>query len=502
MNKTPQLKLVLVNFWHFPVKTPHFGLISLAAYIRKKIPNIKIIIIEGINPYKKIIACQPDLVGFTSDTLVYKKTLQKAKQLRKKLKTPFILGGVHITALSESFDSVFDIGVLGEGEITMVELLKIFRKKHHFFINDLKKINGVIFFEKKKLIQTDKRKLIKNIDELPYPARDLIPMEDYYLKDQLNLFGVKRLATLMTSRGCPYRCIFCGSPVQWGSVRFHSPKYVVGEIKMLLEKYKIDGIMFWDDLFIIPEARIKKICQLIKNEGLDKKITYFGYARANLINEDICRLLKSINVKRLIFGFESGSEKILSYLKKKSVSLADNRKTVKLCRKYSIAVSSGFITGTPGETLEDLQKTYQFMKKYPLDNSQIYILTPYPGTETWQQAKKKGLVSKAMDFNKLFVQLPPLKLLDFLRKDKSSFIKNRVFLNKEHTNSIKYLRLIFKMQKLAFWQNLMFYLKLIPKDLSLILKILKVQLFAKFGSQKAGNKVNSICQMSAENSRD
>lgn len=471
-----KIRLALVNFWQYPAQTPHFGLISLAAYIRKKLSNLEIGIIEGIDPLKEIVDFNADIIGFTSDTLAYTKTLKQVKILRKKLKKiPFIIGGVHITAMPETLDYSFDLGVIGEGETTFKELLELFKERGNFSKKILRKIKGLVFYDGGKIIKTEKRELIKNIDELPYSARDLTPMNEYYLKDQLNLFGIRRLATVMTSRGCPYNCVFCGSPVQWGGVRFHSPEYVIGEIKMLWEEYKIDGIMFWDDLFIAPEERVEKMVALIKKEGLDKKLTFWGYARANLINEKICQILKEMNVKRLIFGLESGSEKVLGWLKNNSVTVADNRKAVRLCRKYGITTSSGFITGTPGETITDLKKTYEFMKKYPLDNTQIYILTPYPGTETWRLVEKEGLVSNKMDFSKLFVQLPSLRLPDFFRKENPSFIKNRIFLNIKYKNSNEYIRLIFKMQKLAFWQNFLFYLKVIPKDLALVKRILKLK---------------------------
>lgn len=479
--KEKQIKLVLVNFWQFPIETPHFGLICLAAYIRRNFPQIKIRIIEGLNPEKTIIRSKPDLVGFTSDTLVYRKTIAKAKKVRKELTVPFVIGGIHISALPESLDPIFQIGVLGEGELTVGELLKLLIKKGRFLKEDLKKIKGIVFWDEGKLINNGRRELIKNIDELPYPARDLTPMEEFYLKNQLHLFGVRRMVTLMTSRGCPYRCVFCGSPVQWGAVRFHSPERVVNEIKKLVKEYQADGIMFWDDLFTAPVSRVEKMVELIKKGKLQQRLTFFGYARANLINEKMCRLLKSINVKRLIFGLESGSDKILGYLKQHSVTVADNRRAVKLCRKYGITTSSGFITGTPGETLADLRQTYEFMKKFPLDNTQIYILTPYPGTETWRRAEKENLVSKDMDFGKLFVQLAPLNLRDFFKRDKPGIIRGRIFLNSKYKNNREYLRLIFNMQKLAFWQNLAFYLRTVPQNLNMIVSFLKIKTELYFG---------------------
>ncbi len=464
------MRLVLVNIWKIENHTPHFGLTALAAFLQRKISNLDIKIIEGFNPFKEIIKIKPDIIGFTSDTLAFQKTKNIATKVKKKLKIPILIGGVHITAMPESFSPPFDIGLIGEGEITLSELIRSFLKNKKFITSELKKIDGLIFKENKKIIINSPRKLIKNIDKLPFPAREITPMEEIYLKNQFNLFNVKRQISIMTSRGCPYHCVFCGSPVQWGAVRFHSPEYVIKEIKFLIKTYNIDSIMFWDDLFIAPIERLKKLKDLIIKNGLNKKLVFFGYARANLITEDVCKILSEMNTKRLIFGLESGSPKILNYLKQNSVTVEDNKRAVDLCRKYKITSSSGYIVGTPGETIDDLQMTYDLMKKHPLDNTQIYILTPYPGTKIWIEAKKNKLVSSNMDFNKLFVQLPSLKLIDFFKKEKK-LTKNRIFLNTKYKNDSKYMRLLFKMQKLAFSQNVFFYIKIIPKNLDLIKRL-------------------------------
>lgn len=467
-----QINLVLANSWFSISKTPHFGLISLAAFIREKYPRINIIIVEGINLLENIIEKKPDVIGFSSDTISYTNTVKLAKKIKARIKVPIIIGGSHITSLPESLDAIFDLGVLGEGEITLFELLNDFIKSLCFKNDNLKKIKGIIFWEKGEIYFTKRRDLIDDLDSLPYPARDLVPMNEYYLKDQLNLFGVRRLGTIMTSRGCPYHCLFCGSPVQWGKARFYSPEHIVSEIKILIKDYRIDGVMFWDDLFIAPKKRFKELTRLIKMEGLDKKLVFFGYGRSNLIDEETCKLLKEINTKRLIFGMESGSEKILNYLKNNSVTIDDNKRSIILCRKHGITTSSGYIIGSPGETIEDLLKTYHFMKKYPLDNTHIYILTPYPGTEIWKFAEMENLVSKNMDFSKLFVQLPLTTILDFFRKNKPDIINNRIFLNKVNKNNRKYLDYIFKIQKLAYLQNLKFYIKMALFDPLLLLKFL------------------------------
>jgi len=468
-----KIKLVLANPWLFPAPTPHFGFTSLAAYIREKKKNIEISIVEGLDIAEEIIRKNPDIVGFTSNTFSYNRVVDLAKKIRGKINSHFLIGGVHITAMPESLDPIFELGTLGEGENTFLKLLELFEEKGDFLKEELAKISGLVFFSENGMTNTGPAEIIEDIDSLPYAARDLVPMNEVYLKDQFNLFGTKRTATTMTSRGCPYKCRFCGSPVQWGRVRFHSPEYVVGEIEHLVEKYNIDGIMFWDDLFIAPEDRILEIAELVKSKGLHKKIVFTGFARANLINEAVCQALSEMNVKRLIFGFESGSEKILDYLKRSSVTIADNRRAVTLCRKYGITTSSGFIVGTPGETVEDLKMTYDFMKKYPLDNTQIYILTPYPGTEIWKEALEKNLISENINYDDLLVQLKPPTLLDFFRKGKPDILKERVFLNPEYQNNREYEKIIFKLTKLAYWQNLKFYLKRFPWEINLVFRIIK-----------------------------
>ena len=273
LNKT---KLALVNLWSFKTSTPHFGLMSLAAFLRKKLPDVDVSIIEGFDPLPKIVEKPPDIVGFTSDTVTFTKTLALANKLKECLNVPFIIGGVHITAMPESFKNVFDVGIIGEGEVTLAALLKIFLEDKVFAKNRLEEIKGILFQDGDKVISTGFQEQVRELDDLPYPAWDLVPMERVYLKDQLNLFGVKRIVSIMTSRGCPYNCIFCGSPVQWGKVRFHTAKYVVSEIEFLIKKYQIDGIMFWDDLFIAPKKRLAKLVEYIKEKGLDRKLMFFG----------------------------------------------------------------------------------------------------------------------------------------------------------------------------------------------------------------------------------
>jgi len=472
--KRKKLKLALVNC---PISerssTPHMGLMCLAAYARDLCPWVEIKIFESLS-LTKIKRFKPDMVGFTSDTMVIAQTIAFAEKLKKLFKIPLIIGGVHITSCPQTFNKIFDLGVIGEGEFTLVELLNLYKKDKKFSINKMKEIKGLIFRNKGKLVFTGKRELIKDLDSLPVPARDLVPMEEVYLKNQVNLYGVKRNAVVMTSRGCPYHCIYCGSPVQWGSVRVHSPEYIVKEIDLLIKKYRVDAITFSDDLFIFPKDRLFKLVELIRQKGWDKKIVFTGFGRANMIDDDICRALKSINTHKLTFGFESYSEPMLAYLKDHSVFVKDNIRTIKLCHKYGIAVASGLIVGSPGEKIKDLKKTYETMKKYPMDNTQIYILTPYPGTKIWNYAEKLGLVSLEMDMNKLFVEIPLRSLLLFWKKNKFDFLNERVFLNTKMQSNKEYMNLILKLNLLAWWQNMGYYFKTFLKDPGLLWRMFEV----------------------------
>ena len=131
--------LTLVNIWKIENHTPHFGLTSLAAFLQRRIPELDIKIVEGLNPFKDIIKTKPDIIGFTSDTLAFQKTKIVATKIKKKLKIPVLIGGVHITAMPESFSSPFDIGLIGEGEITLSELIESFLKNKKFIPSEIKK---------------------------------------------------------------------------------------------------------------------------------------------------------------------------------------------------------------------------------------------------------------------------------------------------------------------------------------------------------------------------
>lgn len=333
---------------------------------------------------------KPDVIGISSCTQDYNNAIKYARGLRDGgIQSIILLGGIHISNLPDSLDPVFDIGIIGEGEITVKETLECVYE-HGLNKPVLFGIKGLVFYDEKgDIVVTERRPLITNLDDIPFPSREGL--------------GVKTHVQIITSRGCPFKCVYCSSSSFWqGKFRLHSAEYVVAEMIYLLEHHNAVHISIWDDLFAINEKRLEEILKLIKvNEKYFKSVTFGITARTDSINENICKLLKEINVTRVAVGIESGSDRMLRKLKKGRSSIENHQRAVKLLKKYGFFVTGGLILGSPDETLQDMHDTYDFVINSELDGGGSGIAVPYPNTEFWDFAEKKGLVNKHMDFSKL-----------------------------------------------------------------------------------------------------
>jgi len=385
---------------------PKLGIAYIASYLKEYFePPIKFTVIDGEqgeNILRRLGQEKPNIIGITSDTLQFSDVLKIATRIKSEFRdTPIILGGVHVSSLPETLPKFFDIGVRGEGEQTMLELIKCYYENHSFPEDKLKKIDGIAFHHKKKVIITRRRRFIQPLDKIPHPTRDIFNMK-YYLKKIYHFpdtFG--RGLHLITARGCLYKCVFCNSPRSWGTIRFHSAEYVVEEMQELIENYNVDTINILDDLFAASRKRLVEIVKLIRKEKINEKVRFGCQMRANLMNDEMAKILKKMNMIFLGYGFESGSEKVLNFLKKGQVTLEQNIKAAKIARKYGFKSATNFMAGTPGETVEDLEKSYKFILDIPLDDMNIFITTPYPGTELWNYLKQKGIASVFTDWGKL-----------------------------------------------------------------------------------------------------
>ena len=332
---------------------------------------------------------RPEIVGITSVTQNYSIAKQYAKALRQK-GIPVIMGGIHISLLPASLSSDMNVGVIGEGERTILDLLELFIKKGDLNKEGLSKIKGIVYWDENGHLQvTERGKPLIPLDQIPLPARDLLTIDKH--------------SYLFSSRGCPFRCVFCASSHFWGTVRFFSAEYVLREIKELVEKYGVKLISFYDDLMIADSARLEKIVGLIQKENIFRKVKFSLNARANLLTEKVVGLLKEMNVVSVGMGLESGNDRVLRYLKGQHSSVAENQAAIRILKKYGIAANASFVIGSPDETKEEILDTYRFIKTSGLNFVDTYVITPFPGTPIWEYAQKMGVVQEDMEWKRLNV---------------------------------------------------------------------------------------------------
>lgn len=392
------------NEWSY-VPRPALGLGYIASYLRKYHDPINITIIERSYEYDindLVKKYKPDIVGISSTTQEYSAAImiaEKVKEIDNNILV--VIGGHHITALPKHLTRNMDIGILGEGEETFDEVIRQYENNN---LCEPDKILGIVYWKNGNITDTKRRDLIRPIDKIPFPARDLLEIE--------------KITHMMTSRGCPYQCIYCSSSSFWGSYRFHSPEYVIGEIKELVYKYKVKEIQIEDDLFIANRKRVERISKLIQDEGISENVTFQCLCRANLLNEDIMKCLKSMNVQNICIGTETGSERILCTIKMGSVTIQQNIDALKLAKRYGIRTHGFFMIGAPDESKEDMLETYKFIKENSMDSGQISVMVPYPGTEIWNYAKGKNLVSEDMNWD--------IFDMDFIKNNKEYIIINDV----------------------------------------------------------------------------
>jgi len=226
------------------------------------------------------------------------------------------------------------------------------------------------------------------LDQLPFPALDLLDMA-FYTKPSLNSIRGHYLsvAPLLTSRGCTNQCDFCTESLTYGrGVRFHSPEYVLEWMKKVWVDYKVEGIYFYDNNFLVSEERAQEICEKILSTGVNKKVKWAIQARVNHIHSEILKLLKKAGCILIELGVESVLQSHLDRVRK-GTTVSINEKAVALCQKEGLHVHAFMMTGFEGETLPDLEKGLHWLKQIKPDSFSWFPLGIHPGTLLYQ---KKG----------------------------------------------------------------------------------------------------------------
>ncbi len=358
---------------------PPLGLAYLASVLRENDHEVEIIDLShsyanfsDFLDHLKLI--NPDIIGITIASALYQTTIPIIKKINSRCKDSFIVaGGPHPTAVKEEIlEEVPEIDalVVGEGDFTLSELANNLENRN------FSKIDGLIYRENNKIIVNKPRSLIKNLDKLPFPARDLLPMEKY------------KFLSIMTSRGCPHRCIYCDKSVFGRKFRARSPENVVDELELLTKQYpnKTDRVDISDDAFNIDMNRAKEICDMIIDRKLDITFTFGNGIRADRVDKELLQKLKKAGCVGINYGIECPNDKILKNIGK-NLTIEKIKNAVKLTKEVGIFVGGFFIVDLPGTTYKLVQENIRFMNEIKLDYHQFAFATPYPNTRMYEYVK-------------------------------------------------------------------------------------------------------------------
>ncbi|MBI3813208.1 MAG: radical SAM protein [Nitrospinae bacterium] len=415
---------------------PSMGLLSLASVVRKSGYKTAVVEASSLNlsydeTVRQILSFSPDYVGITATTVSIfhaAKLAGKIKEGNKNIKV--IIGGSHITALTKETLEMFpdfDFAAVGEGEETILELLNAFDNRGSF--DDVKGIayrkgqeSGVGSRESEEVyIQiNEKQDLIKDLDSIPFPAWDLLP--DFPKAYHPVAIRCRKYpaAHLLTSRGCPHRCIFCDTSVFSRKYRAFSAEYILEMIKILYNKYGIREILFEDDVFVIFKKRLVEICEGLLKENL--KISWSCLGRVHAVKPDILKLMKKAGCWQIGYGIESGDQKILDFAKK-AITLEQVEEAVRWTKEAGIHTKGFFILGFPLETEESIINTIIFSKRIMLDDISANLMTPFPGSEIYNIADKYGKFNK--DWSKMNM-LQSVFIPNGLSEDKLNYYNKKM----------------------------------------------------------------------------
>jgi len=347
----------------------------------------------------KIEEICPEIVGISAFTPTIDTALRLARLTKQLLPSvTIVLGGIHPTIFPEQVmqNKEVDFVVIGEGEYAMRNLVQALENQE-----ELSNVNGIAYRRDNQIILTPPYFMEKKLDNFPLPARHLLPMEKY------KPFIAKHhpALSMISSRGCPYQCVFCSRDISGASYRLRSASTVVEEIIILVNQYHAKEIDFVDPVFGLNRSWTKEFCQRLVEEKLD--VTWSALTRVDLIDEDLLKAMKKSGCWMLYYGIEAGDQMLLNAIKK-NTKLEDIKHSVKLTREAGIKVWGSFMFGLPAETPELALKTLEFAKSLPLDFASFHLTTPYPSTELWRNANEWGeLKTDFSEFTQLNAVLIP-----------------------------------------------------------------------------------------------
>ena len=430
------MKLVLI---HPPAKTvveqkdipnyQHIGLGYLASYLEKfgvdvKVIDAKLERLSLDDVIEMTLHEDPDVIGLTAMTHEIDRANETAVSIRNRINEAlFVIGGVHVTALPRetlTAYNVFDVGIIGEGELTLQKLVDMLVQRKR----DFSAIDGIVYRKGTGIMLNKEQSWIQDLDSLPFPAWRHFPKATVY--------------RIITSRGCPFPCVFC-MRASGKTQRVRSPENVVSEIEHVIKVEKPEKFMFSDETFTLNKNHVNRICDLLIEKKLHKEIKWGSTTRVDVISFELLDKMKSAGCYEIQFGVESGNEQVLRAIRK-NIHMDQASKAINLAKRVGLHTEAAFILGHPNETFDTAYDTINFAAELNPDILQLGIMVPYPGTEVAKMAERgeggyKILSNNWSDYNKQLgnaleldslsrADLEKLQLIGYLKL----FIFNRRFL--------------------------------------------------------------------------
>jgi anaerobic magnesium-protoporphyrin IX monomethyl ester cyclase len=404
INPPPQ---TVIQTWDQPTY-PSLALGYLAGFLKAR--DVTVLAIDApfdglsLDEVKdSLLKFQPYVLGFTAMTHRITHVAWVANELKKLFpESLFIIGGSHSTMIPartlQEFP-IFDVAIIGEGELTLLDLVKSIQtydlgQQNEYMkmvsIQRLSLIKGIAWQFKDEIKVNAPREPILNLDSLPFP--------DYsHIKRRIEIYPI------FSSRGCPLQCIFC-CRIHGNRLRVRSAKNVIKEIKYAIDKFNPKLFDFADDTFTLPKRRAMEICTLMISEGLNKRIKWTALSRVTGVDQALFDKMKEAGCIKVDFGVESGNSDVLKRIKKE-ITVTDAEKAIRMAKKAGLKTGSYFILGHPYETTQTIRDTIKLATKLNTNTVSFGIMVPYPGTEVYEMAVKgegnyKLISEKWEDFDK------------------------------------------------------------------------------------------------------
>lgn len=376
---------------------PPLNLANLAAVAEKKGHEVRIVDgqVENMSLRKtieQIEVFKPDIIGITATTPFYHIASDLARGLKhSNSKTPIAVGGPHISILREkAFSSFWDYAFIGEADESWPMFLEQYENG-----KDVSNVKGILYRDGGNVKFTGMPDPIDDLDSIPFPARHLLKMNKYKLGTSQ---GTKNFTSIMYSRGCPFKCIFCNTKLIGHRVRRRSVRLVVDEIISVVSHFNIRHFYFADDNLTLNRDYTLQMCDMIDKEGLS--ITFEGSTRANLIDEELISRMAKSGLIRISFGLETVDPEMRRIMRKE-VPLESYATANRLTNEYGVETLNSVMIGMPGETRETVKKTLSYLRNArDIQQANCSIAVPYPGTELYEMAERgeHGLRLMTKDF--------------------------------------------------------------------------------------------------------